>query len=422
MRIPLQSPTRKFLLLGLSLLAAFAYIGFAAAEYLAAHFSEKPDLLSLQRAVKLSPGNAEYDYRIGRYYSLVALSPSTAAQSYRAAVALDPHRARYWLGLATAYQILGKTEQQMNALEHAIQSDPKTPDVAWQAANLYLVQGETAKAMNEFRVVLENDSSLAFPALQLCWRVNPNVDSLLRDVIPPAANVYSTFLDFLISRNQPAAAASVWSRIVELHQAVESRYVFDYIRYLIAERDVAQARRVWQQAAAICEISNYQPSPVNLVVNGDFSLPLLNAGFDWLHEKPPGISFALDPTESHLGARSLLISFAGATIEDVGIQQLVPVEPNTRYDFSAWFKAPHIEGAGGAKFSVRDFYSGTSFFLSDDLKNAEVWKPASGTFTTGPDTKLLVIDLRRIPAGSPIRGNLWIGSVHLAASSRETRQ
>jgi hypothetical protein len=241
-------------------------------------------------------------------------------------------------------------------------------------------------------------------------------------VIPPAANVYSTFLDFLISRNQPAAAASVWSRIVELHQAVESRYVFDYIRYLIAERDVAQARRVWQQAAAICEISNYQPSPVNLVVNGDFSLPLLNAGFDWLHEKPPGISFALDPTESHLGARSLLISFAGATIEDVGIQQLVPVEPNTRYDFSAWFKAPHMEGAGGAKFSVRDFYSGTSFFLSDDLKNAEVWKPASGTFTTGPDTKLLVIDLRRIPAGSPIRGNLWIGSVHLAASSRETRQ
>jgi hypothetical protein len=65
---------------------------------------------------------------------------------------------------------------------------------------------------------------------------------------------------------------------------------------------------------------------------------------------------------------------------------------------------------------IQDFYGGTSFWGSDDLKNVEVWKQVSGTFTSGPDTKLLVIRLQRIPAGSPIRGNLWIDGVHLIAA------
>jgi Tfp pilus assembly protein PilF len=416
MRIPLQSPIRRVLLFGSSLLLTLTYIGFAATQYLATYFSERPDLVDLQRAVELAPGNAEYDYRLGRYLSLVAMSPAEAAQRYQSAVSLDPHRARYWFGLATAYQILGESGNQMNALERAIQSDPRTPEVAWQAANLYLVQGETAKAMHEFRVVLENDPYLTGAALQLCWRANPDSDALLRDVLPPMPNVYSSFLNFLISKKQSAAAAKVWTRLVQLRQPVEAQNVFDYVRYLIQEREVAQARETWRQATAICDLSSYQPSPASLVVNGDFSLPILNGGFDWQYEKPAGVSFALDPTESHLGIHSLLISFSGEATDDVGLRQLVPVEPNTRYDFSAYFKAPHMDGAGGAKFFIQDPYSGNALFMSDDLKNADVWKQVSGTFASGPDTKLLVVRLQRVPAGSPIRGNLWIDGVRLVAA------
>ncbi len=422
MRIPLQSSSRKLLWFASCLLLALTYLGFATTQYLAAYFSEKPDLASLQRAVNLAPGNAEYDYRVGRYFSLVALSPAEAAQAYRSAVALDPHRGRYWLGLAASYQILGEKDNQLQALERAIQADPKTPDVAWQAANLYLVQGETAKAMHEFRVVLENDPSLALPALQLCWRATPDVDILLRDVVPPTPNVYSSFLDFLIGRNLPAEAAKVWTQIVQLHQPVEMQHIFNYIRYLIGGHQVAQARQVWQQAPAVCELSSYQPSPANLVINGDFSLPVLDAGFDWSYEKSAGVSFALDPTESHQGTHSLLISFDRAAIEDAGIRQIVPVEPGTNYEFSAYFKAPGMLGAGGPRFVVQDFYRGTTFFSSEDLKNAEVWKQVNGTFTSGPDTGLLLIRVLRVPAGSPIRGNLWIDGVKLVASRPENNR
>jgi Tfp pilus assembly protein PilF len=422
MRIPLQSPTRKIILFGPTLLLALSYIGFAAAEYLATDFSEKPDLANLQRAVKLAPGNAEYNYRLGRYFSLVAMSPSDAAPHYQSAVALDPYKSRYWLGLATAYQVLGETANQANALERAVESDPKTPDVAWQAANLYLVQGETAKAMHEFRVVLESDPYLTGAALQLCWRANPNIDALLRDVVPPVPSVYAAFLELLVARKQSDDAAKVWSQMVHLREPVEAPSVFEYVRYLIQQREVAQARVVWQQAVAISDLSSYQPSSANLIINGDFSLPILNGGFDWQYEKQAGVSFALDPTESHLGTHSLLISFAGRPIDDVGIRQFVPVEPNTSYEFSAQFKAPHMEGAGGARFAVEDFYSGTTLFLSDDLKNAEVWKQVDGTLITGSDTKLLAIRLQRIPAGSPIRGNLWVDGVRLVAAQQESKR
>ena len=50
----------------------------------------------------------------------------------------------------------------------------------------------------------------------------------------------------------------------------------------------------------------------------------------------------------------------------------------------------------------------TTYFASDELKNADFWKQVSGSFTTGPDTKLLLLRMQRDPPGMPIRGKLWI--------------
>ena len=36
-----------------------------------------------------------------------------------------------------------------------------------------------------------------------------------------------------------------------------------------------------------------------------------------------------------------------------------------------------------------------------------------GEFTTGPDCKLVVLHVRRLPERSPIRGKLWIDDLHL---------
>jgi len=384
-----------------------------ARAFLADRFSQKLDLASLQTAARLEPGNAEYQYRLGRYFLRMRREPATAAQFFKSATALNPHNASYWLELSNTCRQLTNSEKQKDALQHAVAADPSNPHVAWYAANFYSALGETDRALQEFRVVLEHDPYLPLAALERCWQIRPDVDALLRDVIPPNAEVYSSFLDFLISKNQPGAATKVWAQMVQLQHPVETRHVFDYVRYLIDRREVAQAHQAWRQAASLCDLSAYQPSPENLVVNGDFSLPVLNAGFDWVYEKSSDVSLALDPTESHSGHRSLSIVFDSRGIEDAGIRQLIPVEPNTKYAFSAYFKSQGLEGAGGPRFLLQDRFTGANYFASAELKDADFWKQVHGSFDTGPDTKLLVLRIQRVPAGNAIRGKLWIGGVRL---------
>jgi len=206
---------------------------------------------------------------------------------------------------------MGNSGEQIAALEKAINADPRTPDVAWESANVYLVQGETAKALREFHVVLENDLSLAPAALQLCLRVSPDVENLLQQVMPPNPLVYFTLLDILTARKQTADAAKVWAQLAQLRQPLETRRVFEYLRYLIGQQEVDQARRVWQDASNLCGLSAYQPSSENLVINGDFSLEVLNGGFDWRYQKLPNVALSLDPTQFHTGHRSLSIVFDG---------------------------------------------------------------------------------------------------------------
>jgi len=413
MKIPFQTRARRRIVATAALVLAALYIGIAMRELVATWFGDRAELTSLERAARLDPGNAEYRNHLGRYYDLVTRDPATAIRYYKAAVQLNPHSARYWFDLAGAYQVLGDVPHQTAALEQAIHADSMTPDVAWQAANLYLVQGENEKALHEYSVVMANDTSLASSAVQYCWRINPDVDALLRDVVPRTANAYIAFLNLLEAKQETRGTFKVWDALMQTGQPFELRYVYEYFHFLIQHKEVDQAVLVWQQAATRFGLSSYLPSSSNLIVNGSFSLDVLNAGFDWQYQKQPGVVLTLDPSDFHSGRRSLLINFDGPGINDAGIYQLVAVQPNTAYDFSAYYKNGELEGAGGPHLTIQDMYSQTVYFDSDEMKESGFWKSVNGEFTTGLDCKLVVVHVRRLPEGSPIRGKLWIDDFHL---------
>jgi tetratricopeptide (TPR) repeat protein len=417
MEIVLNSAWRKGLAIGAATALSLIYMLLAGRLFAASLFSERPELTSLQRAARLDPGNADYQNRLGRYYALVARDPGAALEPYREALQLNPHSARYWFDLASAYQVLGDTSNQSSALEHAVEADPATPDVAWEAANFYLVQGDNGKALREFRVVLANEPSLAAPAIQFCWRINPDVDALLRDVVPARPEAYIAFLSLLMAKQETAATTKVWTAMMAEPQTFELRYVYSYIQYLFDHQQAEQALLVWRQAAPRFGLSAYLPTPRNLIVNGDFSLDVLNGGFDWQYQKQHAVTLTLDPREYHGGGnRSLSIAFDGTGVSDAGIRQFIAVQPATTYDFSAYYKNGDFEGSGGAHLTIQDAYTQAVLYDSDELKEAgESWKLLSQEFTTGAATRLLVLQFRRLPAGSPIRGKLWVDDFHLAA-------
>ena len=404
--------------MGLSLLLITGFSLAISAEFLSTVLFNRAGRKDLQWAVRLQPGNAEYYDRLGSYYALVDVEPPSAVQFYETAVALNPHRSRYWLDLADASHFAGDETRQQFALERAAAANPHSPDVAWQVANLFSAQNHRGEALKYLRIVLEGSSYLAPSALALAWRINPDVESNLDQVIPANDKNYTVFLQLLMGRNESFAARKTWEALARLGKPIDRDAAFAYIRYLISQSDVDQARTVWHQLGLLSGLSAYQPTPQNLIVNGDFNLDILNGGFDWLYQKSNDVSLSLDPTEVFSGRRSLKIKFDSRSIEDTGIRELVPVQSNTNYNFSAYFKAAGMEGAGGPRIVLQDVYDQTLYFASDVMKDEDDWTQVNGTFTTGSQSKLLVVRIQRIPAGRPIRGKIWLDNLTLTADAQ----
>ncbi len=419
MNVPLTGHRR--LLFAGSAVLTLAYLALATKEFAASHFGFQSDLPSLQRAVRLSPGNAEYHNHLGRYFAFVAGNPQAALESYQAAARLNPHQARYWFDLAAAYEVGGNSGAQRSALEQALQAEPTAPDVAWEAANFFLVQGDTGRALREFRVVIENDFSLAGLAMQSCWRVRPDADALLSDVIPHRTDTLIAFLSLLQSKSEIEGTIKTWNQLAQLHQKFATGVLFDYVHFLVLSRRPEAAAAAWEQVSGPLNLSAYLPSPDNLIVNGDFGLDVLNGGFDWTYQVQNGVRLLLDPSDFREGQRSLSITFEGPGISDAGIRQWVPVRPNTEYEFTVYYKASEFQGAGGPQIVLRDFYTHQPLYSTDVLNGADFWKAAHGKFTTLPTTALLLLNVERLPAGSPIRGTLSLDDFELSQTGSEAQ-
>jgi hypothetical protein len=199
-----------------------------------------------------------------------------------------------------------------------------------------------------------------------------------------------------------------------LHQKFQNRYLYEQVGYLIEVHRPDAAMSAWEQTADTLGLSAYLPTEDNLVVNGDFSLDVLNGGFDWTYENRTGVEPLLDPSDFRQGHRSLSLTFEGPGIADAGIQQLIPVHGATTYDFSAYYKSKEFEGAGGPQIVLRDAYTGVPLYASDALKDADFWKEVHSKVTTPDSTNLLKLAIERFPSGYPIKGKLWLDGFELS--------
>lgn len=416
-RILIATPARKRVAFSACILPVVFYIVLAAAHFQATRLAAVPALASLEWASRLDPWNDQYRAWIGEYYLLVPQKPATAVAFIHSAIQLNPQASRYWLDLAAADQLLGKRREQLAALAHALAIDPKTPATAWEAANAYLTLGETDSALASFRTVMEGSPSLQPAALQYCWRLKPDAQALLRDILPMNGAAPVALLELLMSKNE-SAAATAWAKLVQIQHPLEPKDVFNYLQYLIHQRDFAAIKQAWSDGAKLAGLADYQPSAANLIVNGNFQLPILNAGLDWRYQQSPDVMLALDPAVSHSGRGSLQLAFDSLGMGDAGIRQIVPVAADTQYGFSAFFKTEQLQGAGGLRFVIEDFVSGATYFETEDLVSDEVWRQSTGEFTTGPGAQLVTLRIQRVPAGDALRGKLWIDNVRLVQESR----
>jgi tetratricopeptide (TPR) repeat protein len=403
---------RAVSVLALALVAAYVYA--AGRVYEAERLGSTASISALQRATQLEPWNPEFHSRLGRYYFFAEQDAAAAVPHYRSALALAPYVARYWFDLATAYQVTGNLEGQRQALEKAVAVDPRTPGVAWEAANFYIVQGDVQKAFPLLRVVMENDPGAIQRALQIGWRASGRrLQPMLDQVLPQRPGPLFAFLQLLVSEHQAAAADAVWSRILSMHQPFAASQAFPYFDSLMADRRMDVLQHAWRQLIdSNPELKPYLPSE-GLVVNSGFEYPLLNGGLAWRYNPPPAVELFVDTSQFHGGTRSLCIEFKGPIVAEPGIRQTVPVEPDTAYRLSLFAHAEEIISTSGPRLAVQDASTGKLLLVSDDFLGTRGWSEVQETFVTGPDTTLVVLKVMRSPSNTMIKGRFWIDDVSL---------
>lgn len=405
---------RRLLFVCACLAAVGLYIGAIARHYQASRLVSRLDPKSLTQGATLEPWNAEPRWELGRYSLFVAQNSADAVSNLQAAVELNPHVARYWLDLAAAYQVAGDAFRQRLALEQALQAEPTAPDVAWEAANFYLVQHDMKRALSLFRVVMANDPEQMGAALRLCWRATRDVNTMLAEAVPPEPAPYFAFLGLLTGQGQTLPAEAVWQRLAGVKQPFPAVHAFPFFDYLMEKHQTAAAVQVWQQLLKRSRNLQGYVQPGNLVVDGGMERDFLNGGLDWRYSITDSVELSVDSTEFHGGNQSVRMIFKGPGIGDPGLFEYVAVQPNTDYRFRAYTKAEDIESASGPRIAILDAYTGRSYVLTDDSLGTTGWREQSTGLRTGPETSLLLVKVTRVPADPLIKGKFWLDDVSLA--------
>jgi hypothetical protein len=409
-RLPLRPPVRNVLLVLMCLGTLSIYIGRVVRVYLA---RRSADSSQVERAIRLVPDDAEFPHLLGLRLSAYDQDDDGAIANLRKAVTLNPNSGRYWLDLASVYQVTGNVEKQNEAVQFALDAESGNPEVAAEAAQFFLVAGDVGRALPLFRQALVQNPQAAKAILPVCWRETRDVNLLLAEVIPGSPELQLAFLRMLTEQRETTAANQVWQQLVASHRSFQPQLSFFYFDYLLKEHEVASFDRAWHELAGLSpNLQAYLPND-NLMVNAGFEEQLLNSGFDWRYEPADHIAAGIDDNVAHSGTHSLSLSYDGNPAYDAGWKQFVPVQSNTDYEFSAWIKSENVTSSSGPRIAIVDAYSGANILLTDDVLDTHPWQEIKGTFRVPANTELLAVKIVRAPANTRIRGRVWIDDLRL---------
>lgn len=417
----------RWTFLSLVALVGSAFAFATGKVWLAAHWSASANPEVWIRAARLEPGNASYWHRLGLYeqWDLEHGDLRAAVRHYQQALRTNPRADAYWMDLASAYETLGEITQAHEAFQKARLNYPISSGVAWRYGNFVLRQGDTSEAFAEFRRALAADPQLTASAVSVAWRATHNISRIVAEVLPAHSRHYSIALDYFLSQQEFDAALTVLERLLQLGPHPEWPQTLPLVDGLIAQDRVEDAQRVWRLALGAAGWPQPESGDALLICDGGFERDLANGGFGWRETPVAGASFGFDTAVSHSGARSLRITFDGSTNLDFQhLVQYVAVQPRQRYRFAAYLRTEGISTDSGIRFFIYDVRRPAVLeILSGGMAGSQPWSAVETEFTTGPQTRMVAVVLRRIPSrkfDNRLAGTAWVDDVSLAPVTGET--
>jgi tetratricopeptide (TPR) repeat protein len=406
-----------------ALAAALAYSSVRNA--VAVHDSGFATHRRLERATQLEPGNPLNWFLLGRYwqYNLEEPDNSRAIKAYLTSLSLDPRSANTWLDLATAYELEGDIPAARNAFVQAKRVYPVSAEVSWRYGNFLLRQGELPSAFSEIRHAVSADPKRAAEAFSRCWRVDPNIQTILDNVLPADGAVYLDAIRELDADAEIGPALVVWSRLVSIHPRLRLDDVMAFTGTLLFAHRPDDARRVWDEAAALSGTPPTGDPPGSVVWDGGFETGVNGGGFAWSFAPPTsGVQVALDTHEKHSGRQALELGFDGThNVNFADVCHIAVVQPATAYRLSAWVRTQELSTDQGIRLRMdwqEDAHS--AFVETPETHGTQPWTKVEMPWTAAAGVYQVRVCVSRNPSdvyGSRIHGTAWVDDVALIPES-----
>jgi len=386
----------------------------------ASWWAHKDTADGFRKAERWDSSNPDYAVGLGRALMSEEMEGDQRGSvlAFERAVALGPMRAENWASLGEARASAADPLVATLAFRRALDLFPKSPAINWEFANFLIRRGELEGASIPLALALAGDPALREGVFDLAWRAGMMPAKILK-ILPGQPETASAYLDYLVSTGRLDAAGAVWRGLVESSYPIDLGAAFRYFDGLLAARQADLMVGVWTDLARHERMRMpLPPTGEERIIDGGFEQAPLGGGFDWRMVPVDGAAMSFDPSMAHGGERSLAIRFDGQhNLDFTHVTQYVPVMSDTAYRFAAYARTEEITSDSGLRIAVYDAFDRQALSLeTPNLAGTSGWQQQQLAFRTGPETKILIVQVVRHPSrklDNRISGTVWLDDFSL---------
>ena len=388
------------------------YLGNTLAEYFN---TETNSVEAAQRAAAMAPDDPLTHWRMGQVQQRV-LSLEQQAQAiagYEKAVSLSPNDYRYWTSLGTAYEQVGEAAKAEHALRRAVALAPSYAYPRWFLGNLLVRNGRYDEAFAELRLASKAEPEMQPQLFNLIWQVYGDDPNAVKQAVGESSAARAQFAVYLIGLKQVDQGLKFWNELGIEERRANLASGESIIQSLKNDHRYHDALKIWNDIA-----SDSLRTEVGRIFDSSFEEAGRygsDAHFGWQLRSAPQIQIDIDANKSQKGGRSLRLIFqvrqnAGL----VQVYQVVPVEPQTEYEFEGYVSTDNLESGSTPRVEVVDPMDEKTMVSSQAAPRAtNNWNPVNFTFRTGEKTEAVILKVVRSSCVNeqtpicPIFGTVW---------------
>jgi hypothetical protein len=263
-------------------------------------------------------------------------------------------------------------------------------------------------------VASDADSELRPQQFSLIWEIYKDDPGGLKNAVGQSAEARAAFALYLLGQKRYEEGLRLWNDLSPDEKRANKDTATSIITTLKNEFQYKSALETWNDFNG----DKYR-AEIGRVFDGGFEEPIAYGPemiFGWQVKSAPQMQVGIDPDKSHSGERSLRFVFqVRSNLEAINVSQLVPVTPQTDYDFECYVSTDKLETGSAPQVQILDGAGGSVLAYSEMAPGGtNDWTRINLSFRTGEKTEAITLRIVRVPCPEeeteqvcPIYGSVW---------------